>query len=260
MKFSACIEWLFSEDAPSSFPDRIRLAKENGLDAVEFWKWSNKDIDGIEAALKQTGLPLAGFVAEPMIPLTDPANMETFLHGLEESAALAQRLGAGVLIAQAGNDLEGHDRASQRAALVDCLRGAGKVLEGKGVRLGVEPLNTKVDHQGYFLDSTVEALDIMDEVGSPSVGIVYDLYHSAVMGEKIEDVLAGRLQHVFHAHVADHPGRGAPGTGRLDLAERLQWLFKSGYGGVVGLEYKPGGMNAGTMQDILARLQQPSAS
>ncbi len=254
MKFSACIEWLFAE-APS-FPDRIRLAKRAGLDAVEFWKWSGKDIDAIEAALAETGMALSGFVAEPMISLTDPANKEAFLAGLAKSAALARRLGAGVLIAQAGNDLPGMDRATQRAALVDCLRAAGNTLEGTGVRLGVEPLNTLIDHKGYFLASTREALDIMDEVGSPSVGIVYDLYHSAVMGEKIEDVLDGRVGHVFHAHVADHPGRGAPGTGAIDLGARLAWLFDAGYQGRVGLEYKPSGNTAESLPAVLSLLDR----
>ena len=71
MKFSACIEWLFADEAPV-FADRIRAAKDAGLDGVEFWRWTDKDLDAIEAALHETGLPLAGIVAEPMIPLTDP--------------------------------------------------------------------------------------------------------------------------------------------------------------------------------------------
>jgi hydroxypyruvate isomerase len=90
MKLSACIEWLFSE-ASDDFANRIRLAKTAGLDAVEFWFWSNKDIDAVEAALKETGISLSGFVAEPMIALTDPANHAAFLAGLATSVKTAQR-------------------------------------------------------------------------------------------------------------------------------------------------------------------------
>jgi len=32
-------------------------------------------------ALDENGLPLAGFVAEPMVPLTDPTRHEEFLQG-----------------------------------------------------------------------------------------------------------------------------------------------------------------------------------
>jgi hydroxypyruvate isomerase len=256
MKLSACIEWLFA-DATDTFADRIRLAKQSGLEAVEFWFWSNKDLDAVEVALKETGLALSGFVAEPMIPLTDPANKAKFLAGLRISVETAKRLGARVLIAQAGDDLPGRTRDEQRASLVDTLRAAADVLKGTGVRLGVEPLNTLIDHKGYFLSSTSEALDIVDEVGRPEIGIVYDLYHSAVMNERIEDVLAGRVGHVLHAHVADHPGRNDPGQGEIDLGKRLDWLFANGYAGPVGLEYRPVGSTADGLPAVRAALETP---
>jgi len=237
-QFSACIEWLFVRDG-DVFADRIRLAHQAGLSAVEFWHWRNKDLDGIATAVAETGIAVSGMVAEPMIALTNPANKETWLAGLRESVAVAQRLGAKVLIAQAGDDLPEFSRAEQHAALVAALSAGADILEGSGVRLGLEPLNTKIDHVGYYLSSTEEGLDIVDEVGRPEIGIVYDVYHSAVMGEKTEDVIGDRIDRIVHVHVADHPGRGDPGTGHIDLADRLNWLFAQGYGGRVGLEYRP---------------------
>jgi hydroxypyruvate isomerase len=163
--------------------------------------------------------------------------------------AVAKRLGAPVLIAQAGDELPGRSRAEQRAALVACLGQAADVLAGTGVVLGVEPLNTRIDHQGYFLGSTFEALDIIDEVGRPEIAIVYDIYHSAVMHERTEEVLDGRVDRVAHVHVADHPGRHAPGSGTIDLRDRLAWLVAHGYAGAVGLEFKP---EHGTPPTLLA--------
>lgn len=253
MKLSACIEWLFAEASPD-FANRIRLAKAAGLDAVEFWFWSNKDLDAIDAALKETGMMLSGFVAEPMIALTDPANHAAFLAGLATSMRTAQRLGAKVLIAQAGDDLPGRTREEQHKALVDGLRAAAEVLEGSGVRLGVEPLNTLIDHPGYYLSSTREALNVVDEVGRPEIGIVYDLYHSYVMGEHIEDVLKQRVSRVIHAHVADHPGRNDPGLGEIDLGARIAWLYENGYTGSIGLEYRPQGGTAAALERVRAAL------
>ncbi|MGO6993950.1 TIM barrel protein, partial [Rhizobium johnstonii] len=88
---------------------------------------------------------------------------------------------------------------------------------------------------GYFLDSTREGLDIIDEVARPEIGIVYDIYNSAVMDERTEDVLNGRLDRIIHVHVADHPGLNQPGSGGIDLARRLGWIFANGYDGAVGL-------------------------
>ncbi|MFS8115435.1 TIM barrel protein, partial [Rhizobium jaguaris] len=150
-----------------------------------------------------------------------------------------QRLGASVLIAQAGDDLPEFSRAEQREALISALSAGADILKGSGVRLGLEPLNTKIDHVGYYLSSTIEGLDIVDEVGRPEIGIVYDVYHSAVMGERTEDVIGERADRIVHVHVADHPGRNDPGTGGIDLLDRLNWLFAHGYRGRVGLEYRP---------------------
>jgi hydroxypyruvate isomerase len=238
MKYSACIEWLFAAEAPA-FADRIRAAQQAGLDAVEFWHFSNKDLDAVETALGETGLPLAGMLCEPIAPLTDPAAHDQFLEGVAVSLAAARRLGAPVLIAQSGDELPGRSRTEQHAAIVRVLKRAATLLEGSGVVLALEPLNDRVDHPGYYLTSTVEGLDIVDEVNRPEIRLLYDIYHSAMMGEVMEDVLGNRVDRLTHVHLADAPGRGEPGSGALDFEDRLEWLEQAGYAGYVGLEYRP---------------------
>ena len=193
------------------------------------------------------GLPLTAMVAEPMVPLTDPAAHDEFLEGLARSVEVARRLGAPVLIAQTGDDLDGRSRAKQYAAIVAVLGRAAKVLEGAGVTLAIEPLNSRIDHPGYYLVSTAEGLDIIDEVGRPEIRILYDIYHSAVMDEPVS-VLEGRVDRVAHLHLADHPGRGEPGSGALDIAGRLRWIRQAGYDGYLGLEYRPTRPTAATLR------------
>ena len=247
MRYSACIEMLFVKESADP-AERIRLAKAAGLGAVEFWRWTNKDLDAIEATLDETGMTLAGIVAEPMIPLTDPATHEAFLAGLADTIAVAKRLDTTVLIAQAGDDLPGRSRAEQRAALVSVLGRAADLLAGTGVVLALEPLNTTVDHAGYFLDSTTEGLDIIDEVGRQEIRLLYDLYHSMVMGEQPSEVLAGRVDRIAHIHVADHPGRSEPGSAGLDLAGGLRFLADNGYAGMAGLEFRPTGATLAALE------------
>ncbi|MFK0330148.1 TIM barrel protein [Rhizobium sp. NPDC090275] len=247
MKLSACIEWLFADEA-ETFADRIRLAHRHGVEAVEFWRWTNKDVGSIEWALNETGIELASFVAEPMIPLTDRANQAAFLEGLKRTIEVARRLGARTLIAQAGDDLAGKTREEQRAALTETLSCAGEVLDDSGVRLGVEPLNTLIDHVGYFLESTREGLDIVKETGRAEIGIIYDIYHSAVMGEDTATVIGGDIDKIFHVHIADHPGRNEPGSGSIDLKARVDWLVAQGYRGAIGLEYRPTQPSAQTIE------------
>ena len=49
MKFlkSACIEPMYSE---LPFLDRFQAAKNDGFDFVEFWGWTDKDLDAVKAA------------------------------------------------------------------------------------------------------------------------------------------------------------------------------------------------------------------
>lgn len=248
MRYSACIEWLFAAESPD-FAGRIHAAKSAGLDAVEFWRFSNKDVDAVERALRETGLPLSSILCEPIAPLTDRAAHERFLEGVKVSLAAAKRLGAPVMIAQAGDEQAGISRAEQHASIVKVLKDAARLLEGSGVILALEPLNDRVDHPGYYLTSTEEGLDIIDEVGRPEIRLLYDIYHAAVMGETIE-VLDGRLDRVVHVHLADAPGRGEPGSGAMDWSDRLDWLEQRGYAGFVGLEYKP---TIGTVEGLLFR-------
>lgn len=266
-RYSACIEWLFADDdglpalpgtvegtqaaaRQPSFADRVRAAKAAGLDAVEFWHWSNKDLDAIGAALAETRLPLAGILCEPITQITNPARHPAFLDAARTSAAIAQRLGASVIIAQAGDDRPGVQRTEQHAALVAVLKQAADVLRGTGITLALEPLNDQVDHPGYYLTSTSEGLDIVDEVGRPEVRLLYDIYHSAMMGERIEEVLAGRVDRIAHAHLADTLGRGEPGSGDMDWRHRVDWLEANGYRGLVGLEYRP---TKGTLESLRFR-------
>lgn len=253
MRLSACIEMLFVAETPD-IVERMRLAAEAGFDRVEFWHWRNKDIAAIDKARRELGLVIAGLLAEPVANLTDPACHDDFLAGLGHSITVAQRLEAPVLIAQAGNELPAEPRAGQHRAIIAVLGRAAALLAGTGVVLALEPLNTRIDHPGYYLSSTGEGLDIVDAVGRPEVRLLYDLYHSMVMDEVPFRVLAGRVDRIAHLHVADHPGRHQPGTGGLALAEALAWIEAQGYAGAVGLEFVPKGATLPAVAEARAHL------
>ncbi len=240
MVLSGCVEMLFKGEH-EAFDARIRAAHAAGLEAVEFWSWRNKDLDAVGRALDQTGVGLTGFLVDPRCAIVNPATHAEFLDNVRESLAVARRLKAGALIVVTGDTIAGRSRAGQHAAVVEVLRRAAPMAEAEGVVLVLEPLNTAKDHVGYFLDSTREGLDIIEEVGSPAVRLLYDLYHSVMMGERPADVLAGRGGLVGHVHVADAPGRHEPGTGEIDWAAALATLTAAGYAGPIGLEFRPTG-------------------
>ncbi len=253
MRLSGCIEMLFAREH-AAFPDRIRACKAAGLDAVEFWNWRDKDIDGIAAASAATGLPVEVFSVEPRARLVDPATHETFLRGLRETIPVARRLGTTRLIALSGDELPGVDRAAQHAALVAGLRAAAPIAEDAGITLALEPLNTALDHVGYFLDRTAEGFAVVEEVASPAVRLLYDIYHSAMMGEDPAAELAGKGTLVGYVHAADRPGRNEPGSGVIDWHAAAAALRREGYAGPVGLEFRPTGATEAALAAVREQL------
>jgi hydroxypyruvate isomerase len=120
------------------------------------------------------------------------------------------------MVVASGPPIPGVDEVATQAAMVTNLKAAAPIVEAAGITLLVEPLNTRVEHPGMFLDSTRRGLDIIDAVGRKGVRLLFDAYHSATMGEQVEDVLEGRIHLVGHVQVADSPGRGEPGSGTID--------------------------------------------
>ncbi|XVV06085.1 TIM barrel protein [Actinosynnema sp. CA-248983] len=251
-ELSVNLEWLFGER--DDLGGRVRAAAELGLPAVEVWGWRGRDVDSLHRAMRETGVELQTMCVDPMGTLVDPATHEVFLAAVEDSAALADRLGCPYLVITVGNERD-VPRAEQRRAVVSALTRAAAVLAGHRAVLLLENLNSRVDHVGTFLDSTAECLDIVDEVGSPRVALLYDHYHSLVMGERPEEVLAGRVDRVRHVQIADVPGRHEPGTGTVDWGHELSVLRDLGYTGRLGLECTP---TTGTPQ-ALAHIRQWAA-
>jgi hydroxypyruvate isomerase len=249
LRFSVCVEMLF-RDRP--FLDRLDAVAASGAPAYEFWRWADKDVPAIAERARRLGLACAGLVGSTGGSLVDPAQRGGFVEGLRGAIAVAGQLGARTLIATTGQAIEGIERARQHDSIVAGLRAAAPIAAEAGVRLALEPLNTKVDHAGYYLDSTAEGLRIVDEVGSPSVGLLYDFYHAQVMEGNLTRTALENLPKIVHLHVADNPGRHEPGTGEVNYRGVFRAIEAAGYDGYVGLEFRPSGDHGQAVRDTLA--------
>jgi hydroxypyruvate isomerase len=247
-KLTACIEWLYADET-DDVAERVRLAAAGGLHGVEFHLWGGKPIEAIGAALADSGLPLTSLCAEPRRSLVNPAQHDEFLQAIAATLPVARRLHCPNVIVASGFSEAGVSIEEQRDNMVRVLGTAASMAEDAGARLLLEPLNDRVDHPGMFLCSTRLGLDVVEEVDSDGLRLLYDAYHSSVMGESPGDVLAGRMELVGHVQVADNPGRGAPGTGNVDWPSLLAVLDREGYTGMLGLEFKLAGQST---RDALA--------
>lgn len=234
MKYSVCLDAVY---AGGDVVDGMRRVHEAGYSAVEFWSWWDKDCEAVADAAEQLGLQIAAFCTK-FVPLTEPQARAQYLEGLRESIQVAGRLRCNTLITQTGPDT-GAPREEQRRSLIDGLRACVPLLEESGVTLVVEPLNTKINHPGYFLSASKEAFDLIDEIGAPSVRVLYDIYHQQITEGDILRSLLPNLDKVGHIHAAGAPGREELTRGELNYPNIFSCLRAAGYERYVGLEYSP---------------------
>lgn len=100
----------------------------------------------------------------------------------------------------------------------------------------------------YPLLTPADALAVADRVNAASglanCTLLADLCHLAVNGDEVAGVIGGHAARIGHVQIADAPGRGEPGSGKLSIEPWLAELAAAGYDGWVGLEYKPTGASA----------------
>ena len=238
-QLSPNIELLFTEAGPAH-ADRVRAAAAAGFDAVEMWGTAEKDVPAIAQALADTGVSMTAVLAEPRTNFALPwETMDAFFEGLDRGVEAARTLGCPRIVLQSGVGFGGAKRSVNHDRLAGIYAQAVERVQGSGVALVLEPVNTRVDHPGTLLDFTADAVLVARAVGSESFGVLYDLYHSLTQGEDPVAELANAGDLVHYVQVADVAGRGEPGSGDVDWAARLADLRTAGYDGPIGLEYVP---------------------
>ncbi|WP_435349159.1 hydroxypyruvate isomerase family protein [Haloarchaeobius sp. HRN-SO-5] len=223
------------------FLERIDRAAELGVDAVEFWEWTNKDLDAVQARIDKHDLDLVGMVGagteDP--DLTDPNQREQAIATIEDSIATAKEIGRPNLMVLSGQAQADMDRASQHESVVSVLEEVTSTAKAADVTLLLEPLNTAVDHPNHFLETSTEGYEILDEVDSPALELLFDIYHQQVSEGNIIENMTNHIDRIGHVHVADVPGRHEPGDGELHYENILRAIDQAGYEGYVGYEFEP---------------------
>jgi len=221
----------------TDFCDAIRTVAALGYDAVETYKWQTLDIDAVKRTLDEEGVELLS-ICTTEFRLTDPQYRDAFIEGVRMSCEAARRLGAKRMITQVGADT-GAPREEQHASIVAGLRAVAPILRDNGITLMIEPLNVLVNHKGYYLPYAEEAFEIIREVDSPFVKVIYDIYHQQVSEGNIIPTVLGNLEHIAHLHGAGHPGRHEMQSGESNYRVIIDRIDEAGYTGALGLEYSP---------------------
>lgn len=241
-KFCANLTMLYNEHG---FVDRFAAARADGFDGVEFMFPYPFRKEQLADALHQNGLtqvlhnlPAGNWDAGERGIACLPDRTGEFQDGVGLAIDYAQALGCPQVNCLVGLTPHGVDADRVRQTIVDNLRFAAGRLDEAGIRLLVEPVNSK-DIAGFHLDRVDKAIAIMDEVGSENVFLQYDFYHQQRMAGELLATYRMFKDRIAHIQLADNPGRNEPGTGEINYPNLFETLDREGYAGWIGCEYKP---------------------
>ena len=239
-KFSANLGFLWSD---LDLPDAIRAAKFAGFDAVEcHWPYET-EAELVKAVLNETGLTMLGLntrrgnlsnVENGLTALPD--RITEARAAIDEAIAYATSAGIANIHVMAGFS----SGAEARSVFESNLNYACERALKSGKTILIEPLN-KYDAPGYFLQTTDQAVSIIESVGCANLKLMFDCYHVQLMEGDICNHLKNLYSKIGHIQFASVPDRGPPNDGELSYSFIFEHIKRLGYVAPLGAEYKPVG-------------------
>ncbi|MFY2824352.1 hydroxypyruvate isomerase family protein [Ruegeria sp. MALMAid1280] len=102
----------------------------------------------------------------------------------------------------------------------------------------IEPLNP-VSQPGYFLNDYDLAVQVLDQVDRPNIGLQFDSFHAHMIHGNAQTVWDRFHPRVVHAQIGAAPDRREPGHGPTDFGRLFTAMDAAGYAGWVSAEYAP---------------------
>ena len=215
-RFNANLTLLFNE---LDFLDRFKAAKDAGFNGVEYlfpYAYRVQDLVGQLRSLGLTqvlhNLPAGDWAGGERGIACLPDRVREFQDGVGQAIDYAQALGCTQLNCLAGIAPAAIDPQLLRDTLVANLKFAADRLKRAGIRLLLEPCNTR-DIPGFYLHGSRQAIEVMDAVESDNLFLQYDIYHMQVMEGNLAPTIERYIDRIGHMQLADNPGRGEPGGG-----------------------------------------------
>jgi hydroxypyruvate isomerase len=134
-----------------------------------------------------------------------------------QNIPLAAKAGAPNVITFSGNRKGMPDDEGARNTVLGLNR-LKKIAEDNGVNICLELLNSKVDHHDYMCDHTDWGVRVVEEVNSPNVKLLYDIYHMQIMEGDLIATIRKNIRWLGHFHTG-----GVPGRHELDNTQEVQW-------------------------------------
>jgi hydroxypyruvate isomerase len=232
VKQSVC-RWCYQK---MPLDDLCAAAAEMGLVGIDLLQPDEYEAPRRHGLLCTMGYADAGSIPEALNRTEHHAAIEA---ALRTNIPLAAKAGVPNVITFSGNRKGMADEEGARNTVAGLNR-VKKIAEDNGVTICLELLNSKVNHADYMADHTAWGVRVMEEVNSPNVKLLYDIYHMQIMEGDLIATIRKNIEWIGHFHTG-----GVPGRNELDSTQEVQWdgvmraIVGTGYRGYVAHEFLP---------------------
>ncbi len=167
------------------------------------------------------------------------ANHDAIVKNFERAIPLAAKFKVPNMITFFGNR-RGMSDAEATDNCVAALNRVKKYAEDNQITICIELLNSKVDHKDYQGDHTLFGVNVVKQVNSSRVKLLYDIYHMQIMEGDVIRTIRDNKEYFAHYHTG-----GVPGRHELDATQELQWpticraIIETGFQGYMAQEFIP---------------------
>ncbi len=258
-RFSVML-WVLEKQAP--FDRCLEIVAEAGYQGVEltgqFRKWTAADIQPVMAKMRSLGL-VFDLLSGVRVGFADPKASDAFLAAIAEQIKFCKDMESPQINLRSGNVIDGVVRSVQHSAAVENLKRAAELAAAAQVQIVIEPIDP-LEAPKEYLTSVTEGFEIVREVASPQVQVLYDFYHEQRAYGNLIEKLEKNIDLVGLVHIADVPGRHEPGTGEIDYANIYRKLAELKYTKYVTMEFYPTGEPVAALKKARLEALQAMAS
>jgi hydroxypyruvate isomerase len=239
----------------------VAAAGYQGVELVgEFHQWSNDEMQRVMAKMRSLRLRF-DMISGVKSGFADPAGTNALLAELEGQFKIARMLESPQVNLKSGPRIGTLSGAVQHAASVENLKRVAELAASADVQIVIEPIDP-IESPSMFMTSVSEGFDIVREVNSPHVRVLYDFYHEQRAQGNLIEKLEKNIDLVGLVHIADVPGRHEPGTGEIDYRNIYRKLAQLKYDKFITMEFYPSGDPIATLSkarmDAIEALQSAS--
>ena len=239
-----CIHTVTTKPLP--LVDAVAAYRRAGVSGITVWRDALEPLGVKESAnvLRGSGLKVISLCRGGFFPAKTESDRCKALDDNRRAIDEAATIGAPLVVLVCGA-VPGISLTDARNQIADGIAAVASHAAAAGVKLGIEPLHPMYADNRSAVSTLGQAIDIVEKLGSPQVGVTIDVYH-VWWDDHLEREIArsGRLNAIFSYHVSDWLtptrdlllDRGLMGNGCIPLKQIRSWVEQAGFAGMIEVE------------------------